>query len=496
MATKQEKAEKIELQYAEMKENPEKYFWKKVPPAVMVNGTRQRITAPSATVDLMRKRGFEVTVDNYEQYINNEEFLKNQIRFIAGQKIDKNENPIEYEGECEGLLSTFDAYYRAPLKWQAENVGTVNKWKAQLDQEKQEKIDKLEDDIEGPSVPVGQNFLSGQTTSAFAGSAALSEEEKNSPPQTTPPQEDISSSAGANSQYATQNNQSAFTSQLTGVFNASGIAAGASAVTEAVDTIQNVAANVKNQLRNGAMKATTQVMGTGGQLVGTAVGTVSNVLGDMNQIKDLTTLAIQDITSYATQTLTGVITDLITPPVGLIASYTSTYLAELMSQMPNEVLNMVSKANELMQLSTVGDIANGAVNGFMGAVNENIGKVTDRISYFSNTVMSEMDQINQYALAGTTWVTKKIDKIKGDAKTNISYYINKEAGKLIEKRNQFAYNAGHTAAWAAFQPIMKANLNSMQDKLNKIEQAKAKAETKAKTAVQGALLKVLGKIGG
>ena len=329
--------------------------------------------------------------------------------------------------------------------------------------------------IECPRVDAGQNFLNGEITSVNASNTQMGLE---------PPNID------------TSNTQAFVGNTVSSMLSGSGLTSMLGTANAAVSNIQNIAGNATNRLKNAAQQSIASATGAAGTAVGSVVGTAMNVLGDLNQVKDMIMMSVKEVGTYAVQKVSKEVTDILTPPVALISSYTTSYLSELTAGMNSEILDKLTKPNELLSLDAFANMANGAVNGFMDDVTDKIGEISDNVNGFIEKITNEAEEISQYAMAGTTWVNNKVNKLKKDGENQISYYIDKGVNPIKKKRNEFCYNEGHRLAFAAYSKAKKAAEESTKETLDKTEQAKAKAMTKAKTAVQEATLKVMSLIGG
>lgn len=298
--------------------------------------------------------------------------------------------------------------------------------------------------ILGPSIPTGQNFLTGQITSVFAGA---------------------------------------------------GITNNAQKLYDSVDNIQNIASEKANQLKSMARNTASNMASAAGQTVGSLIGTVNNVLGDATQIKDLAEIAIGHVIAYAKDEVGKAVQEIIKPPMGDIAKKTASYLGEMTKNIPKEIMDALTKNSEKRGDEASKKSIEDTIQNNINKLQEKANALNEKVSNFKKKLDNDMQELSTFMLAGPEWMADKIQTKEDEYKVLVGSYINSTFKQALDAKNAMIDKIAYASASKAYNELVAKNQDKLKDQLNAIEEKKAEVESKGKTKIQQVLFKLWAMIG-
>ena len=207
------------------------------------------------------------------------------------------------------------------------------------------------------------------------------------------------------------------------------------------------------------------------------------------------TYVVSYVTNIVTSYLTQATVDMLSIDASQIAANAGKMIPDFIKD-PGEIMGELLKNSEDVMDEVNKQLELKEMDAINGAINNQVGKLTNKINDKLSKVNGIITDISKYTYMGPSWIKNKVDiatkkivdssckeisKIRDNTKQNIQEQIDSfaktKAKKIADETN------------AKVQEQYKENI----DKANK---EKAKAMTKAKTAITNAKLKLMALIGG
>lgn len=289
--------------------------------------------------------------------------------------------------------------------------------------------------------------------------------------------------------------QNFLTGQITSAFSASGLELTGSTVFELASNLQNQAQQQAEALQNTAMTLVSSAGAGLGTTFGTVVGAGLALSGQVAQVSDLLQQAAMDVGKHSLEKVQSKISEIATTTTSYMtqrASYWSkSILQSELATIPNKFLeDGASKA-----LKEVTEMKGNALGKVMDYVNTYTGKVTEIVNKFTSYMQQYGDDISTFAAQGPQWVVEKISKVKEDAIEEIDKFVDDQAQSIMDARNKLLDGAAQSVAKSLVQPSIDAANKKINDATNQLNKSKKTIMQKAATQIQKAKYKLAGMLG-
>ena len=287
--------------------------------------------------------------------------------------------------------------------------------------------------------------------------------------------------------------QNFLSGQMTSVFAAPSDSIGK--VIDTADDIQNMAMSTVSSVSSGATTMMSTAAAAGGKVVGTVIAAGANATGDVSQMVGIAQEAVNAMISYAQDLVSEKVMSLLTPPVNDIMSKvgerTSYWTNEGIKDQAKRVFTPAEKADEESeQKNFTADIAQ-----FTEVLTDNIGKVKEKVDSFCNDITRDVEELSTWMLQGPEWVGKQVEIIENGYEEKVGKFINEQAAKIKEKRDNFIFTIADYMGHNLAGPIVKQSKTLLMKSMNAINEAKQKVINWAKTLIHKAILWIKALIG-
>lgn len=237
------------------------------------------------------------------------------------------------------------------------------------------------------------------------------------------------------------------------------------------------------------------VAGAAGNIYGNALGTIDNVIGDIQWVKDLvmvvTTDLIADIENLALQKLDS----LLTPPslsdfVGRATSFIPDYLTDESAALI-AVLTSAESQNDLIEtalqmasITSVVDMINSKVNDILKKIDEFVKKINDTIT-----------EITNYVTEGIQYMCDQINQTSEDIYKTCEVFINSQTMKLEQAKQNMIDSAARGIAKYMAELINSKIEKALFDAQIEINTFTAETSQKVKAKADTAIQKLKGMMG-
>ena len=259
-----------------------------------------------------------------------------------------------------------------------------------------------------------------------------------------------------------------------------------------INKINGQAQMIVNMAKNGVFGMASNAGALVGSAAGSAMGIGGSVLGAISNLSDIGINAVNDINNYAIGKV-DVLRDKITPDpnrvtywLSYFTSYYHDYLLEKYMKEDNftkeEIAEQELERSKQKSLDDYLMIAEGAVQD----ANKCMQDVTEKVNEFSK-------KIQDYVLAGPNMLTGWINDQMARVYTGIDDYFDKKVYPKVEKAKensskwigkQLGQSAGATWAWSEYNLYRKAKMEAARKKKEAESAAKEKLIT-AKNQLAG-----------
>lgn len=289
--------------------------------------------------------------------------------------------------------------------------------------------------------------------------------------------------------------QNFLTGNITSAFAASGVELAGSTVFELASNLQTQAQMKAEEVQKGAMTLVSSAGAGLGTTFGTVVGAGLSLMGDVTQISDLIQLAATDVAKHAMEKVQG--------EISKIASSAPSYMLSRASYWGKVILQEELSDIAKKHLQDGGDAAvkqadknkESGLTKVMNYVNTYVGKVTEKVNEFTTYMQKYGDDISTFSAQGPQWVTGKVNKIKEDAIEEIDDFVDKQSKNILKNRNNILDGVAKGVAKSLVQPTINAMNKKVDDMTNTSNKSKKKVLQKAKTQIQKAKYKLAGMLG-
>ena len=213
------------------------------------------------------------------------------------------------------------------------------------------------------------------------------------------------------------------------------------------------------------------------------------------KLPNLVTYVVSYVTGIVTTYMANSTADMLSIDPSQIVTNAAAKLPSFIKS-PAEILGELTKDAEdiAKELENKGDT--NLMENLNKSINDQVGKFTNKINDNLSGVDKTIEDIGKYAYMGPSWIKNKIDleskriiencskqisSVRDSVKSNVQGQIDSLAEGLAKRQAEEINQKTHDAVKA---PIDKAN------------KEKAKATSKAKTAITNAKLKIMALIGG
>ena len=435
----------------------------------------ENLTGESLTPD-------KTLYDKLLEYKNDENRLKSLIIVQSGtdnSNESSNDGNLSLRGIYNNLVNKINNQYSAALNiidtLLKKLKEPANDYLKHVDEKHQADIDAAFDDVESFSPNIGVCFVSGELTSAFT--APVNEKKEDTETNKEKTKEELAEEI---SNYVTTVNKNM---EKTITVN-SLITQGQNAMASTLNTVQGAASSVTQSIAYGA-----------GNVVGSATGIVSGVLGSVGNLPVVIAQATQDLANFALQKGQELIPELMKPPTDRISYWTTTYSAIYMEEIKQKALQKVMENQESINQENIEKKDKKTLNDFNEKISYYASKVKEKTDEYVGTCTDALNKINEFSMAGPQWLNKQITKTIDESRKKISYFFD-ETKKSVEKtKEEFSMKMGEATARKAADKLEDQLIKSNKENVDNVEKNTKKAKTKAKTVIQDSLMKVMALIG-
>jgi len=289
--------------------------------------------------------------------------------------------------------------------------------------------------------------------------------------------------------------QNFLTGQITSAFAANGLEVAGGTIYDIADNIQKQAADVIGELENGAMLTVSSVGAGLGSTFGNVIGTGMSLAGDVTQISDMAQEAIAEVTSYSLGLLSKKTSEIASTVTSYFTSRVTYWagqeLKQALADIPKKFL--IDKETE-SNINALKEKVNGPQK-ILKYVNTYVGLATTYINKYTSYMNNYVNDVCKYAMQGPQWIGGQINKLENEYK-NLAYdFIDDQAETIMDNRNKFLDGIAKGIAKQTVKPTIKA-LDKKIDKLNNMTNKNtAKVKQAAATQIQKAKFKLAGLLG-
>lgn len=289
--------------------------------------------------------------------------------------------------------------------------------------------------------------------------------------------------------------QNFLTGNITSAFAASGVELAGSTVFELASNLQTQAQMKAEEVQKGAMTLVSSAGAGLGTTFGTVVGAGLRLMGDVTQISDLIQIAATDVAKHALEKTQGEISKIASTASSYMLSRASYWSKVILEEELKDITKKYLESADESAQKQANESKESGLTKVMNYINTYMGKVTEKVNEFTSYMQKYGDDISTFSAQGPQWVTGKISKIKEDAIEGIDEFVDKQSKTILNNRNNFLDGVAKGVAKSLVKPTIDSMNKKVDDMTNTSNKSKKKVLQKAKTQIQKAKYKLAGMLG-